>query len=104
MDKNEFNTRKSEIYKRALNEYNTFIEELKDLSKEEIIEKAYEIVIKEEILLLLKVEDDFNDIELQYLENFEYPLYGIYIEWLDNDYSTIDFIRETIAKVSKEYA
>ena len=89
------------LYEKMQQEYNSFIEELKQMSPEQVIEHAYEKVFKEEIL----TECDVTDLEPQqakalYLE--KYPLDRVYRDWLDNDCSYMDMIKDTLQDSAKD--
>lgn len=98
MSETDYNTL---LHEKMKQEYNEFIEELKQMSTEQIIEHAYEKVFKEEFL---------NECEATVLEQQEakalylqkHPLDRIYRDWLDNDFSYMDIIRDTLCDSAKD--
>lgn len=91
----DYSDRNSQLYERAKAEYTGFIENLKRKTPKEIIEAAYEISTKEDILCLLETHSvDKKDINI--LLTLEKPLDSIYTEWLDKDCSQMDMLREAM--------
>ena len=63
------------LYEKAQKEYDDLIAELKELPSEQVIERAYEKVIKENILCILEdSQRDQKEAKALYLE--KYPLVG----------------------------
>ena len=98
MSETDYNTL---LHEKMKQEYNEFIEALKQMSPEQIIEHAYEKVFKEEFL---------NECEMTVLEQQEakalylqkYPLDRIYQDWLKSDVSYMGMIRDTIDDSAKD--
>lgn len=89
------------LYEKMSNEQESFVEKLKHSSPEEIISSAYEKIMRDDILMLF--EDDFLDAkQIKELLRLEYPLSACYNEWLSNDYSYMDMLRDTVDDFSKE--
>lgn len=84
----------NKLYDRAYQEYENYIDNLKKQSPEKIIDNAYEITIKKELLYCFEELDYKNCKEL---EKFRFPLETMYQEWLNNDYSFLDDLRLTIS-------
>ena len=88
------------LYDRAKAEFDTRMEEIAALPPKEILEHAYEKVIKEEFLG--ELEQGLDEWETDTLLTCPQPLAALYTEWLDNDFSFWDSIRgtleETVAK------
>ena len=83
------------------NEKKDFFENLKHLPPEKIIQSAYEKVMRDDILMLF--ESDFLDAkQVKELLRLEYPLSACYNEWLKNDCSYMDMLRDTVDDFSKE--
>ena len=83
------------LYEKMSKELENFIKELQQSTPEIIIENAYELIIREDILLSV----EGNEIPLsktKQLLKLEKPLDSIYQEWLRNDYSHMDMIEDTI--------
>jgi len=82
------------IYEKAELEYKSYLENLKTKTPQEIINSAYEITIKADILL--SIENDLSDDEISVLSKLDMPLQAIYDEWLNNDYSYMEMIRDSV--------
>ena len=94
-------TIKDLLYEKMSNEQNDFVENLKHLSPEKIIQSAYEKVMRDDILMLF--EDDFlDDKQIKALLRLERPLSACYDEWLKNDCSYMDMLRDTVDDFSKD--
>ncbi|MBS7359655.1 MAG: DUF3848 domain-containing protein [Oscillospiraceae bacterium] len=88
-------TIKDLLYEKMNNEQNDFVENLKHLPPEKIIQSAYEKVMRDDILMLF--EDDFlDDKQIKALLRLERPLSACYDEWLKNDCSYMDMLRDTV--------
>jgi hypothetical protein len=83
-------------------EQQIFVDELKNSSPELIIEMAYELVMREDFLLSIENEE-LPDDKAQALLKLDKPLDAIYREWLDNDYSHMDMVRDTISDCANFY-
>ena len=95
------NELKDLLYEKMSNEQDNFIENLKHSSLEEIISAAYEKVMRDDILMLF--ENDFLDTkQTKALLKLEYPLSACYDEWLKNDCSYMDMLRDTVDDFSKD--
>lgn len=88
------------LYERAKAEFDAHMEELAALPPREILEHAYEKIIKKEFLGLLEVGVD--EWETDALLACEQPLATLYSEWLDNDYPFLDDIRDTLNDAAKK--
>lgn len=85
------------VYSRMEQEYNNFIENLKILSPEEIIEKSYEKVIKEEILGYFCPEfENYLSRQIKTLNRCKNPLEELYQGWIDFDEGTHSILKESI--------
>lgn len=76
-------------------EFNTFREKLKTKSPEEIIDKAYELIVKEEIneeLKNMKLHDQEKVIMLDQSD----LLTEFYHDWLDTDVALGEVLKETL--------
>ena len=82
------------LYDRANAEFDALLEELKGLPPEQIIDRAYEKVIKEDLLILLE-PGGLEQREIDALLTFEHPLAALYGEWMDRDTSYMDLLRQT---------
>lgn len=94
-------TIKDLLYEKMSNEQKDFVENLKHLPLEKIIQSAYEKVMRDDILMLF--EDDFlDDKQIKALLRLEKPLSACYDEWLKNDCSYMDMLRDTVDDFSKD--
>lgn len=92
MDKRDYNTL---LYEKVQAEYDAFIEELKAKPAEEVIKKAYEKVIKDEMVCICEFANfDRKEAKAMYLE--KYPLDRMYQEWLKSDVSYMDMLRDSV--------
>ena len=97
------NELKDLLYEKMSNEQDNFIEKLKHSSPEEIISKAYEKVMRDDILMLF--DNDFLDTkQTKALLKLEYPLAACYDEWLKNDCTYMDMLRDTVDDFSEKLA
>lgn len=87
------------LYEKAQKEYDDLIAELKELPSEQVIERAYEKVIKENILCILEdSQRDQKEAKAVYLE--KYPLDRAYQDWLKSDVSETAMLRDSIDDTS----
>ena len=87
------------LYEKAQKEYDDLIAELKELPSEQVIERAYEKVIKENILCILEdSQRDQKEAKALYLE--KYPLDRAYQDWLKSDVSGTAMLRDSIDDTS----
>ena len=84
------------IQEKAKQEYRSFLEDLKGKTAQEIINAAYEVTIKADIVLALE-DRDLSEGEIFALSKLEMPLAAIYDEWLHNDYSYMELLRDTVS-------
>lgn len=92
---------KEQLYEKAKKEQADYYNEVKQLSKDKIIEKAYEISIRQEIYSILESEviydnNFLNDNQAKVLLSSRSPIFEIYEEWLGNDYNICEDIRQTV--------
>ncbi|MBR6800851.1 MAG: DUF3848 domain-containing protein [Eubacteriaceae bacterium] len=83
------------LYDLIENEQRELKDELRILSPDEIISRAYEIATKEDIAMMLECEE-LDVSQLKVLVKEKYPLDSIYSEWLKRDYSHMEYLRETM--------
>lgn len=83
------------LYEKVQAEYDTFIGELKAKPAEEVLERAYEKVFKEEMVGICEFADfDRKEAKAMYLE--KYPLDRMYQDWLKSDVSYMDMLRDSV--------
>ena len=96
---------REELYSKLEKEYNSFINNLKNCSAEEIVDKSYEMVMKEELCTIFYPENNqYNINQIKALNKTKYPLQKLYNAWIDSDYcihqvledSTFDLLEELI--------
>lgn len=87
------------LYDRAKAEFDARMEEIAALPPKEILDHAYEKVIKEEFLCQL--EDGLDEWDTDTLLTYLQPLAALYTEWMDNEYSFLDSIRDTLEDAIK---
>ena len=93
-------TIQEQLYEKASAEYNALLERVKQLSPTEIINSAYEITMKTELLMCLEVgQVEKNDARV--LLALDEPLDSIYYAWLDTDSSWLDDLRYCIDTVAE---
>ena len=112
---NELKTR-TELYNKIQNEYNNFIENLKQQTPTVILDKAYEKVMKEETVYMFYPESEKFTIEqIKALNKTRAPLDELYQGWMrsdvnlnelyeDNVYDTLDNIVEEQRKEKNKKA
>ena len=95
------------LYEKMQNEYNDFIEEMKNNEPQFIVNNAYQIVIKEELVAMFYPESEQYDIdEIKALNKTKNPLEELYQGWMDSDagiHSVLeDNVSDTIEEIQKE--
>lgn len=83
------------LYEKACKEFENYKQSLMQMTPEQVMEHSHETAIKQEFLICLE-EDDLFAKEAKALCCMEYPLDACYQEWLKNDYSYMDMMRNTI--------
>ncbi len=84
-------------------EYDDFIHSLAKLSPDEIIERAYEKVYKEDLkYTILDKKLDYKSSKVLY--SLPNTLETCYQEWLRNDLSHMDLLNEIVDEVTRKYA
>lgn len=103
---NEMDIRKK-LYEKMQKEYNDFIEEMKNNEPQFIVNNAYQIVIKEELVAMFYPESEQYDIdEIKALNKTKNLLEELYQGWMDSDagiHSVLeDNVSDTIEEIQKE--
>lgn len=83
-------------YEKINREMKEYLAEIKTKSPEEIVEAAYEITYKQEILGMFECEGAFNDRQCLALLKTGNSLDYLYQEWLDYDGSVLDELRGSV--------
>ena len=88
------------LWEKAAKEQSDYVEHLKTLPPEQIIDRAYEKVMRDDILM--SFEDDYlSDKQVAELIKLDYPLSACYDEWMDTDVSHMEMLRDTIDSYAK---
>lgn len=90
------------IRKKLYYEYNVFIDNLKTLSPEQIIEKAYEKVAKEDILSVFECNNALDYNQARVLLSMKNPLNYLYYEFLDTEISNKDLVSDCVHDAAKK--
>lgn len=103
---NEMDIRKK-LYEKMQKEYNDFIEEMKNNEPQFIVNNAYQIVIKEELVAMFYPESEQYVIdEIKALNKTKNPLEELYQGWMYSDagiHSVLeDNVSDTIEEIQKE--
>jgi hypothetical protein len=83
-------------YEKVQREFDAFIADIKTKSPNEIVNAAYEIVYKEEILSMFEIDGAFNDKQSLAILKTKNALDYLYNEWLDYDGSVIDTLKDCV--------
>ncbi len=83
------------LYEKLAKEHDDFIADLKTKTPEQIIESSYEKVMKDDLLSVFEYTD-FSQTEAKALYRLDKPLDALYQEWLHNDMTYMDMLRDTI--------
>lgn len=87
------------VFEKMQRELDTFIADLKSKPSADILEFAYELVYKEDILQSFDFEVTNNypltNEQAKALLTMKYPLDYLYQEWLDYDNSALDMLRDS---------
>ncbi len=89
------------LYEKVQAEYDAFIEELKRMTPEQVIERAYEKVTKENMVMVIQ-ENDLEPSEAKALFREKYPLDRMYQEWIDTDVSEMQMLKDSIDDTAKK--
>ena len=94
----ELNT---ELYQKMYEEQERFKEVLRNVSSQEVMLNAYELVIREDILLYME-EHDLSDAQVKALLISEHPLSDIFEKWENHEGQHMHEIGETIESLANE--
>ena len=89
------------LYEKVQAEYDAFIEELKRMTPEQVIDRAYEKVTKENMVMVIQ-ENNLEPSEAKALCREKYPLDRMYQEWLDTDVSEMQMLKDSIDDTAKK--
>lgn len=83
------------LYDKALAELNTYLENMKTKPPQEIINSAYQIVNKQDLLMILE-NAEFTPAELNVLNGLDHPLQVLYEEWLPVEDRHMEELRDSV--------
>lgn len=89
------------LYKKMFAEQKKFIEELKNSTPEIVIQNAYELVIREDILLHLE-ENDLEPHQCRALLKEKEPLSTLFLDWEKHEGDHMNEIRDCIENKANE--
>ena len=89
------------LYKKIYAEQQQFISSLKTMTPENIIQYAYELVIREDILLSLE-ENDLDARQCKALLRDKNPLYEFFLAWEKHEGDHMNEIRDCIENKANE--
>lgn len=99
---NEMDIRKK-LYEKMQKEYNDFIEETKNNEPQFIVNNAYQIVIKEELVAMFYPESEQYDIdEIKALNKTKNPLEELYQGWMDSDAGIHSVLEDNVSDAIEE--
>ena len=93
------------LYQKASKEQDAFIEHLKTLTPEQIIDRSYEKAMRDDILMTFEndyMSEHLSEKQVKELLKLDCPLAVCYAEWLDTDVSHMDMLRDTIDDFTKK--
>ena len=91
-----------QLYEKMSEEYDRFLEELKGKPPGAIVDKAYEKVWKEEILMFFENDDFVDEDDAVILLGLANPLEELYKGWQDTDCDYLDHLRDSITSTIHE--
>lgn len=83
------------LYAKMEREQNAFIAKLKSYPPEVILDRAYEKVVRDDFLMVME-SMDLSTPQLKALLSLEKTVASLYDEWLDNNFSYMDMVRDTL--------
>ena len=93
------------LWEKAAKEQSDYIEHLKTLPPEQIIDRAYEKVMRDDILMTLEndyMSDFLSDKQVKELLKLDYPLSVCYDEWQKTDVTYMDRLRDVVDDVAND--
>lgn len=98
---------REQLWEKASKEQSEYTAELQKLTPEQIIEKCYETVMREDILLTFEYEcnsPQLSNEQVKALLKMKYPIDACYNAWQKSDVTYMDRIQETVDKFSEKEA
>ncbi|MBQ8234747.1 MAG: DUF3848 domain-containing protein [Bacilli bacterium] len=91
------------LYNKLEKEFKDFIEEMKTNEPEVIVNSAYPIVMKEELLSMFYPESERFDIEeIKALNKIDSPLEELYQGWMDSDEGIHSVLEDSVSNTLEE--
>lgn len=97
MDNNNKDILWNTVYERMENEFDAMHDQLLNEKSQVIIENAYQIVMKQDILIEME-DHDFSEAQLRVLSELDHPLDALYQEWIENDYGHMEQLRGCVTE------
>ncbi len=91
------------LYDKALKEQSEFVKKLMSSPPKAIIDAAYEKVMRDDILMIFE-EDSLSEKQVRALLRLDYPLAACYNDWLKNDCSHMEALRDTVGRLAEGMA
>ena len=89
-------TLSDQLYFKMKKELEQFKADLMTKPPKDILDAAYELTIKEDLLCIFETEDRFTDKECRALLKCKAPLDYLYQEWMDTDVTYMDVLRDSV--------
>lgn len=83
------------LWEKAQKEQSEYVEELKRLPPEQIIDKAYEKTMRDDILITFE-DNRLSDKQVEALVKLDYPIAACYEKWQDTDVTYMDRLFEVV--------
>lgn len=83
-------------YEKVKREFDDYIADIKTKSPAEIVEAAYEITYKQEILNMFEWKGAFTNAQSRAILRTKKPLDMLYQEWLNYDGSIVDMLKDSV--------
>jgi len=88
---------RNQLYEKLEQEFKEYIDDMKNNEPEVIVNSAYEIVFKEEIITMFYPESERFDIEeIKALNKTKEPLNEMYEAWMDSDVGINSILEDSI--------
>lgn len=84
-----------QLWEKAQEEQSEYVEELKRLPPEQIVDKAYEKTMRDDILITFE-DNRLSDKQVEALMRLDYPIAACYEEWQKNDVTYMDRLFEVV--------
>lgn len=88
------------LYEKAQKEFDDYKNELMQMPQEEVFNHSYETAVKQDLLCTFENEE-LTQTEAKALYKLTQPLDACYQEWLSNDMSNMENLRDTVEDRAK---